>query len=399
VKIFNELDVSISQEEISKAISKLKNNKSPGLDNITNNMLKRGQQRLLPCLQKLFNSCLTSGNYPTIWAEGYVVPIYKGNDTADPNNYRGITVTAAIGKLFNSVLNYRLDAFLRNNELIHESQIGFTKKARTTEHLFVLKYILDEYCSERNGRVYACFVDFQKAFDTVIHTGLKIKLLKLGVGSLFYQVINNMYKTSRSCVRLQIQSGITDFFSVHLGVKQGDNLNPNLFKIFINDLPSYLDKSLDPVYLDEKPIHCLMYADDIVLLSSTPQVLQTKLNSLAKYCDEWCLQLNPSKTKVLVFSKAGRLIKNQKFTFSEHDIECVQHCKYLGIYVSASGNFSFAQSELYKKSLKAYFKLQKDFLSHNPNIGTSIHVFDHTIRPILLYGSEIWGSFNTDSQI
>jgi hypothetical protein len=73
---------------------------------------------------------------------------------------------------------------------------------------------------------------------------------------------NNEYKTSRSCVRLQ--SGVTDFFSVHLGVKQGDNLTPNLFKIFINDLPSYLDKSLDPVYLDEKPIHCLMYADDMV---------------------------------------------------------------------------------------------------------------------------------------
>ena len=222
VKIFNELDVSISQEEILKAISKLKNNKSPGLDNITNNMLKSGQQRLLPCLKKLFNSCLTSGNYPTIWEEGYVVPIYKANNTADPNNYRGITVTAAIGKLFNSVLNYRLDAFLRNNELIRESQIGFTKKARTTYHLFVLKCILDEYCSERNGRVYACFVDFQKAFDTVIHTDLKIKLLKLGVGSLFYQVINNMYKTSRSCVHLQ--SGVTGFFSVHLGVKQGNNL-------------------------------------------------------------------------------------------------------------------------------------------------------------------------------
>jgi hypothetical protein len=267
VKIFNELDVSISQEEILKAISKLKNNKSPGLDNITNNMLKSGQQRLLPCLKKIFNACLTSGNYPTIWAEGYVVPIYKANDTADRNNYRGITVTAAIGKLFNSVLNYRLDAFLRNNELIHQSQIGFTKKARTTDHLFVLKCILDEYCSERNGREYACFVDFQKAFDTVIHTGLKIKLLKLGVGSLFYQVINNMYKTSRSCVRLQ--SGITDFFSVHLGVEQADNLKPNLFKIFINDLLSYLDKSLDPVYLDEKPIRYLMYADDIVLLSRT----------------------------------------------------------------------------------------------------------------------------------
>jgi hypothetical protein len=71
-------------------------------------MLKSGQQRLLPCLKKLFNSYLTSGNYPTIWEEGYVVPIYKANDTADPNNYRGITVTAAIGKLFNSVLTYSL---------------------------------------------------------------------------------------------------------------------------------------------------------------------------------------------------------------------------------------------------------------------------------------------------
>ena len=127
------------------------------------------------------------------------------------------------------------------------------------------------------------------------------------------------------------------------------------------------------------------------------QGLQTKLNSLAKYCDEWCLQLNPSKTKVLVFNKAGRLIENHKFTFSEHYIECVQHCKYLGIYVSASGNFCFAQSELYKKSLKAYFKLQKYLLSLNPDIDTSIHVFDHTIKPILLYGSEIWGSFNTQT--
>ena len=89
---------------------------------------------------------------------------------------------------------------------------------------------------------------------------------------MFYQVITNMYKTSRSCVRLQ--NGVTDFYSMHIGVKQGDNQRPNLLKIFINYLPSYLDKSLDPVYIEEKLIHCLMYTDDIVLLSSTPQGLQ-----------------------------------------------------------------------------------------------------------------------------
>ena len=95
--------------------------------------------------------------------------------------------------------------------------------------------------------MFACFVDFQKAFDTVIHTGLKIKLLEAGVGSLFYNIIKRMYEVSRSCIR--IDNRVTDFFALNSGVKQGDNLSPSLFKIFINDLPNCLDNSVDPVYI------------------------------------------------------------------------------------------------------------------------------------------------------
>ena len=393
-KIFNELDYLISTDEINKAISKLKCNKSPGLDNISNNMLKSGQKVLTPCIQKLFNACLSSGNYPSQWADGFIVPIHKSNDISDPNNYRGISVTGAIGKLFNSVLNNRLDIFLEKNKIIHDCQIGFTKKARTTDHLFILKCIIDEYCNTREGRVFACFVDFQKAFDTVIHTGLKIKLLKIGVGTLFYNIIENMYKVSRSCIR--IKNIITDFFYIQLGVRQGDNLSPNLFKIFINDLPTYLENTPDPVILNGRDINCLMYAGDLILLSTSPKGLQTKINIVEKYCQDWCLTLNHNKTKVLVFNKAGRHIR-LGFSYQGHELECVQQCKYLGVFFSASGTFSFAQNELYKKGLKAYFKLKKDLLSLNPNLKTSIHVFDHTIKPILLYGCEVWGTFNSTS--
>ena len=389
--IFNELDVRIRPEEISKAIFKLKCNKSPGLDNVSNNMLKSGHNMLLPSLHKLFNTCLSTGNYPKSWAEGFITPIHKANDITDPNNYRGISVTSAIGKLFNSILNNRLDSFLEKYNIIDKCQVGFTKKARTTDHLFILKCILDEYCSSKDGRVYACFVDFQKAFDTVIHTGIKIKLLKTGVGTLFYNIIKRMYEISQS--RVKVNNRVTDFFPIQLGVKQGDNLSPNLFKIFINDLPSLLENTPDPVILNDKPVNCLMYADDIILLSTTAEGLQAKLNILGMYCDDWCLTVNPQKTKVLIFNKAGRHIK-KKFGYKEYTLECVQHYKYLGVYFSASGTFSFAQNELYKKGLKAFFKLQKDFLSMNPSLKTSIHVFDHTIKPILLYGCEIWGSFN-----
>lgn len=143
-----------------------------------------------------------------------------------------------------------------------------------------------------------------------------------------------------------------------MGVKQGDNLSPNLFKIFINDLPKYLHLSADPVFLNSNPINCLMYADDIILLSSSADGLQQKLNILQKYCNDWCLNINTSKTKIIVFNKAGRLSKS-KFNFADVELECVSEYKYLGVSFCSSGSFSFAQKQLYQKALKSFFQTQK----------------------------------------
>jgi hypothetical protein len=85
---FNELDFSIKESEISRTLAKLKLTKYPGLDNISNNMLKNGQSILLPSLKKIFNACLSSGRYPKIWADGYITTIHKANDITDPIKYR-----------------------------------------------------------------------------------------------------------------------------------------------------------------------------------------------------------------------------------------------------------------------------------------------------------------------
>ena len=95
-----------------------------------------------------------------------------------------------------------------------------------------------------------------------------------------------------------------------MGVRQGDVLSPNLFKIFINDLPSYLIDSLDTVFINDLPLNCKMYTDDIVLLSTTPAGLQDKLNKLHRFCEDWCLEVNVTKTKVLILNKSGRLLEN-----------------------------------------------------------------------------------------
>jgi hypothetical protein len=151
INCFNELDSIIMEKEISKAISNLKSNKSQGLDNISNNMIRHSQTFLLKSLQNIFNFCLSSGIYPNSWANGYITAIHKGNDPTDPNNYKGITITGANGKVFNRVLSLRLDKFLQDHNIIHQSQIGFTKKARTADHMFVINCLINKYCSSKDG--------------------------------------------------------------------------------------------------------------------------------------------------------------------------------------------------------------------------------------------------------
>ena len=163
IKCFTDIDGKITEAEINSAIKEMKSNKSTGLDNISNEMLKSGQSFLIPCFHKLFNNCFTMGYYPENWTHGYITPIHKGNDPSDPNNYRGITITNSLGKLFNRILDNRLTKFLDKHHVINDSQMGFTKKARTSDHMFILKTIIDKYCNNKGGRVFAYFVDFQKS--------------------------------------------------------------------------------------------------------------------------------------------------------------------------------------------------------------------------------------------
>jgi hypothetical protein len=122
---------------------------------IGNELLKTAQTYLNPCLVKLFNAVFTSGIYPQIWSEGYITPIFKSENPKLPQNYRGIIICNSIGKVFNSILNNRLDKFLIENNIIHENQIGFPKKSRTSDHIFVLKCIIEKYL-KTDTKSYLC---------------------------------------------------------------------------------------------------------------------------------------------------------------------------------------------------------------------------------------------------
>ena len=166
-KVFNELDYLISEKEISSCIKDLKNKKSSGCDSILNEMLKYGHYYLLQPLKKLFNLVLCSSKYPSLWSAGIITPLHKKGSLSDPSNYRGITISSCIGKLFNKILNNRLMSFLEKRDILCKEQIGFIKGNRTTDHMFILKNLIDRHTHKGATPLYTCFVDFRRAFDSL----------------------------------------------------------------------------------------------------------------------------------------------------------------------------------------------------------------------------------------
>ena len=115
---------------------------------------------------KLFNKILSSGVFPKIWSEGLITPIHKSGNKTDPGNYRGICISSCLGKFFTSILNARLNVFLEENSILNKYQICFRHGFRTSDHLLVLKTLIDSYKLRRKP-MFACFVEFRKAYDSV----------------------------------------------------------------------------------------------------------------------------------------------------------------------------------------------------------------------------------------
>ena len=207
-------------------------------------------------------------------------------------------------------------------------QIGFQKGARTADHVFTLKTIIDKYVKKAaKQHLYVCFVDFKSAFDTISRQALFYKLAKLGVGGYFLKCMQSIYNQVNYCIKLP--EGITDPFPSNVGVKQGCVLSPTLFNLFIHDLPQIFDETCGPVELFDTQLNCLMYADDLVIISQTAKGLQNALDRLSLYCDKWHLTVNIQKTKVLIFNIGGKLLTKHRFYYKQNHVELTSAYQYL----------------------------------------------------------------------
>ena len=383
------LDFKIEEHELNRAIKRLKSGKAKGPDMLQNEMIKHSCEFMAPVFVKIFNLILETGTYPDAWSRSYLITIFKSGELDNPSDYRGLCISSCLSKLFSSILNERLYNYM--DDKLSKFQAGFRHNHRTTDHIFTLNAIVKKYLKRTSGnkKIYCCFVDFSKAFDTLWRPFILKKLFDYNIGGKFYSVIKNMLISSQACVKMP--SSVSQYFAMSLGIKQGDPMSPTIFNIFLNDLADEIGGVTNsPPLLNGIPIPLLMYADDVVLLSETPEGLQNSLDKLYQYSVKWKLTVNLKKTKVVIFENRKSMAPH--FLLGNRVLTRVDSYKYLGVTFYYTGNFSHVQADLYLKTLKAMFGINGKICLNSLSPEISKKLFNSMIKPIIMYGSEVWGT-------
>ena len=237
------LDYPIDLEELKTATKILKTGKGTGLDIIRNEMLVPLVDLYPELVLRAFNEILEEhGTLCKDWLHSLVSAIHEKGAKEDPDNYRGISLMSCLGKLFLTIINNRLMDFCISKGLISSSELGFVLGNRTSDPHIILHNLIQKYCHKRKKRLYGCFVDFSKAFDTIPRDKLFQKLLNKDINGKFYDCLVNLYTEDKSCVK--IGECVTKTIKPNQGVKQGCILSPILFNIYLSDMQQELKRDV-----------------------------------------------------------------------------------------------------------------------------------------------------------
>ena len=263
------LDADIGLGEVERALQHMDTNTAPGPDGVYVRLLKGGGRPLAEAARSLFQRILTSGAWPDDWCDGVVVPLHKDGAVADPDNYRGISLLDTMSKWFENVLLARLTAWSERAHVLADEQGGFRPERSTLDQVFLLHELIGAR-RERQQPTYACFIDVRKAYDRTWRDGLWTRLHDVGVRGHTWRVLRAMFARVRR--RVLVNGRLTEPFEAELGVPQGAVLSPFLYSVFIDGLARHLRTHPQQFGLNVcgERVPLLLYADDIVLLESSP---------------------------------------------------------------------------------------------------------------------------------
>ena len=374
----------ITNCDVAEIIGNLKPKTSTGIDTISSKLLRQTKDSITESLTIIVNQMLKTGTFPELLKISKVIPLYKKGDNSSLSNYRPIALLPSISKIFEKAILTQLTEYLENNSIIHPHQYGF-RKFHSTEYaaLHLTDYI--NYEMDRGKTPTNLYLDFSKAFDTLVHSILLHKCKHYGIDGLAYKLIESYLGNRKQYVEFNAER--SDIKSIKNGVPQGSILGPLLFLIYINDLPNA-----------SHVFDCLMYADDTTLFCCLEDIKsinkQDVINEQLQRIHNWLtangLKLNTTKSKYIMFRKQNKNIPLFNIHINNVNIESVQNFNFLGLHLSSDMTWNFHINEVSKKISRNIGILKKLQLIVPNNILLTI--YNTLILPHINYCLLSWGS-------
>ena len=221
-------------------------------------MIQAGGEQLTHEIHSLCNKAWHEGVIPEEWGKSILIPIPKKGDLSECANYRTISLISHTGKILLTVLLNRLKRHL--DPYLSE---GF-RQDRSTVHQILILRLLAEKAKRQEKKIYNCFIDFQKAFDTIKHKIIWAVLKSYGFENKMITLLKHIYEKAQSAVRVEKETG--EWFQTSVGSRQGDPLSPLLF---ITYLERVMDKAMQinrGINISGTLVNNLRFADDIDVL-------------------------------------------------------------------------------------------------------------------------------------
>ena len=320
---------------------------------------------------------------PADWRKSLLVKLPWSGDLSQGGKWRGITLLSIPSKVLTRIILERMKDAIDNE--LRDEQAGFRKERSCTDQIATLRVIVEQTL-EWQTPLYICFVDFEKAFDSVDRQSIWRILKHYGVPEKIVNIIGLLYEELTCQV---IHDGrLSDEFAVNTGVRQGCLLSPLLFLIVLDWVTrqAYANSGKGIQWSLMKKLEDLDFADDLALLSHRLQDLQDKIDSLGEVAEQVGLKISREKTKVMRINTK----QDTPIAIRGSQVEEVEEFVYLGSKISQSGGTDEDIIQRTRKARQVFAILRPVWRSKAISSHTKLRIFNSNVKSVLLYGSETW---------
>ena len=375
-------EINIDASKIISIINKLNAKKAHGHDDIAISMLKIAKDEVALPLKIIFEKCLLTGKYPSLWKKANVQPVHKKSSRQDKQNYRPISLLPIFSKIFEKILFDPIYNHLNENNLLSKHQSGFRPGDSTINQLLAITHNIFE-SFEEGCETRALFLDISKAFDKVWYEGLIFKLRQNGIEGKLLDLLTD-YLSDRY-QRVVLNGVHSSWLPLNSGVPQGSVLGPLLFLIYINDLTDNISSSIK------------LFADDASLflrvrdVAMCHQVIKKDLKTISAWAHQWKMKFNPDITKQaieVVFSHKRNKQDHPLMKFNNIPVKRESETQHLGLILDNKLNFRSHITSKIKTATKGLGLLK--FLTRFMTREKLNHMYKIYVRPHLDCGDVIY---------